>query len=70
MGLLRNFGRRRLGIKPAAAKDPNLVPFAPYEIHKADLDSDAVAGIVKTLKSTGKLILKGGPLDNQKSLFA
>lgn len=47
-----------------------LVPFAPYEINKTDLDSEPVAGIVKTLKSTGKLILKGGPLGNQKTLFA
>lgn len=93
--------RRKLGIKPAPPKDPNLfnsvqtqkylgisdstlmrlienkllpatqlVPFAPYEINKADLDSEPIVGIVKTLKSTGKLILKGGPLDNQQSLFS
>ena len=93
--------RRKLGIKPAPPKDPNLlnlvqaqkylnvsdstllrliehklllatqlVPFAPYEIDKGDLDSEPIASIIKTLKSTGKLILTGGPLDNQKSLFA
>lgn len=93
--------RRKLGIKPAPPKDPNLLnlvqaqkylnvsdstllrliehkllpatqlaSFAPYEINKADLDSGHIAGIVKTLKTTGKLILKGGPLDNQKTLFA
>jgi DNA invertase Pin-like site-specific DNA recombinase len=93
--------RRKLGIKPAPSKDPNLLnlvqaqkylnvsdstlmrliqnrllpatqlaPFAPYEINKADLDSELIAGIVKALKSTGKLILKGGPLDSQTSLFA
>jgi len=47
-----------------------LVPFAPYEINKMDLDSERIASIIKTLKSTGKLMLKGGPLDNQKSLFS
>jgi DNA invertase Pin-like site-specific DNA recombinase len=93
--------RRKLRIKPAPDKDPNvfnsvqaqkylgisdstlmrlienkllpatqLVPFAPYEINKADLDSEPVASIVKTLKSTGKLMLQGGPPDNQKSLFS
>jgi hypothetical protein len=92
--------RRKLGLKPASPRDPNLfnsmqaqrylgisdstlmrlieekllpatqvVPFAPYEINKADLDREPIIGIVKRLKSTGKLILQGGPLGNQKSLF-
>ncbi len=66
--------RRKLGTKPAPPKDPQLfnsmqakllpatqlVPFAPYEIHRADLDSEPIAGIVKTLQSSGKLMLKGG----------
>ena len=47
-----------------------LAPFAPYEIDKADLDSEHIADIVRKLKTTGKLILTGGPLANQKSLFA
>lgn len=93
--------RRKLGIRPAPPKDPDLfnsvqarkylnvsdstlmrlieekllpatqlAPFAPYEIRKADLDNERISTIVRTLKSTGKLVLQGGALDNQKSLFA
>lgn len=34
-----------------------VVQFAPFEIKKADLDSEPVAGIIKELKKTGKLHL-------------
>ncbi len=93
--------RRKLGIKPAPPRDPNLLnllqaqryldvsdstllkliehqvlratqlaPSAPFEINKADLDGEPVAGIIKGLKTTGRLILKGNPLDNQTDLFS
>lgn len=47
-----------------------IVPFAPYEIKKVDLDREPVTSIIKTLKATGKLVLKGDPLGNQQTLFA
>jgi hypothetical protein len=93
--------RRKLGIKPAPPRDPNLLnllqaqryldvsdstllkliehqvlratqlaPSAPFEINKADLDGEPVAGIIKGLKTTGRLILKGNPLDNKTDLFS
>jgi DNA invertase Pin-like site-specific DNA recombinase len=92
--------RRKLGIKPAPQKSPELLNLAqareycgvsdstllrliehnvlpanqlaqhaPYEIKKSDLDNEPVAGIIKALKATGKLIMRGDTLDNQKTLF-
>ncbi len=46
-----------------------VAPFAPYEIKQSDLDSEPVSTILKTLKKTGKLLLKGGVSDNQPELF-
>ena len=46
-----------------------VAPYAPLEIKRADLDSEPVLGILKRLKATGKLILEGGALANQCSLF-
>lgn len=92
--------RRKLGIKSAPPRDPDLLnmrqakeysgvsdstllqliehnllaanqiaPFAPYEIRKSDLDKEPVATIIKTVKATGKLVLGGYQLANQRSLF-
>ena len=46
-----------------------VVQFAPYEIKQTDLDKDPVSTVLKMLKKTGKLILKGGVLANQKELL-
>lgn len=46
-----------------------VVLFAPYEIKQVDLDTEPVAGILKTLKLTGKLDLEGGTPANQTDLF-
>lgn len=46
-----------------------VVPFAPYEIKQSDLDSEPVSTILKTLKKTGKLLLKGGTPASQSELF-
>ncbi len=43
-----------------------IVPYAPYEIKKSDLDSEPVAGIIRTLKKTGRLVLEGDPLGQQQ----
>jgi DNA invertase Pin-like site-specific DNA recombinase len=46
-----------------------IAPYAPLEIKRADLDNEPVVGILKRLKTTGKLILEGNLLANQQSLF-
>ena len=46
-----------------------VAPYAPLEIKRADLDSEPVAGILQRLKTTGKLILEGDTLANQRCLF-
>ena len=46
-----------------------VVPCAPFEIKKSDLESEPVATIIKTLKRTRRLVLRGSQPDNQKELF-
>ena len=46
-----------------------VAPFAPYEIKRSDLDTEPVSSMLKTLKKTGELTLKGGVSDNQSELF-
>jgi len=46
-----------------------VVPYAPWEIQRADLDSEPVRGILERLRKTGKLDLEGGKLKGQRSLF-
>lgn len=45
-----------------------LVPFAPWEIQRADLDSERIRAIVKRLKQTGRLVL-GDTSGKQAELF-
>jgi len=45
------------------------VHLAPWEIRKADLDSDPVYGILERLRRTGRLVLPGDHLDEQRALF-
>jgi hypothetical protein len=46
-----------------------VAPWAPWEIHRADLDAEPVRGIVERLRRTGKLILRGIVSEEQPSLF-
>jgi hypothetical protein len=46
-----------------------IAPYAPLEIRRTDLDSEPVASILKHLKVTGKLILEGDALADQRCLF-
>lgn len=46
-----------------------IAPYAPLEIRCADLDGEPVSGILKYLKKTGKLVLKGVPSLGQRDLF-
>ena len=54
----------KAGVLPAN----QIVQHAPFEINKADLDSEPAAGIITTLKKTGKLHIKGGVLADQAEL--
>lgn len=44
-------------------------PLAPWEIRKADLDSEPVRGILQRLRKTGRLVLQGDHLTDQPTLF-
>ena len=46
-----------------------VVPWAPWEIQRADLDADPVRGILARVRDTGKLDLGGDRLGSQPSLF-
>jgi len=54
------------GLLPKA----QLVPYAPWEIRRADLDAEPIHGIVQRLHTTGKLLLEGDSSDDQPTLFA
>jgi hypothetical protein len=46
-----------------------VAPWAPWEIKRADLDTEPVRGIVEHLHKTGKLILRGIVSQDQPALF-
>ena len=46
-----------------------VAPYAPLEIRRTALDSAPVAGILRRLKATGKLVLDGVRSGEQASLF-
>ena len=50
-------------------KKQQVVPWAPWEIRRSDLDSDPIRCVVERLRSTGKLVLSGDDLETQASLF-
>lgn len=47
-----------------------VVPWAPWEINKSDLDSGKIQEIIERLRKTGKLIKKGVDSKNQLLLFS
>lgn len=50
-------------------KKSQIVPWAPWEIVRADLDAEPVKGIIEHLKRTGQLVLEGVVSKNQIHLF-
>ena len=46
-----------------------VVPYAPWEIRRADLDAEPVRGVVERLKAMGRLDLEGGTSERQTRLF-
>jgi hypothetical protein len=76
--LTLNGAARYAGVSDTTIKrlaDAKLLPYgqlaswAPWEIKRADLDSEPVAGILHRLRTTGKLVLPGVRPDIQESLF-
>ena len=45
-----------------------VVPFAPWEIQRPDLDSEPVRAVLARLKQTGRLVL-GDTSEQQRQLF-
>jgi DNA invertase Pin-like site-specific DNA recombinase len=56
-------------VEKGILRKEQIVPYAPWEIRCADLDSEQVQNAVNHLKSTGKLACKPGHMTGQKSLF-
>ncbi len=46
-----------------------VVPFAPWELRRSDLDSPALREILTHLEQTGKLVLDGDTSESQQELF-
>lgn len=59
---------RRLVAAELLGKE-QIVPYAPWELRREDLDSEPIQAIVTHLRSTGKLVLDPGLFAQQKSLF-
>jgi len=56
-------------IKQGILKANQIVPYAPLEIRKSDIDSEPVKMILDHLKSTGKLVFDRVTLPKQQTLF-
>jgi hypothetical protein len=73
VGAARSYGVSTSTIKRLAASGvlskEQAAPWAPWEIRRADMESEAVQKIIQKLKQTGKLELEGDGLGDQKTLF-
>ena len=56
-------------VASGALKKEQVVPWAPWEINRADLESEKIKRVVRTLRETGKLIIEGVDSEEQKLLF-
>ena len=59
---------KRLVAERILAKQ-QLLPWAPWEIQRQELEAEPVQSILQHLRETGKLVLGGVDLVNQESLF-
>ena len=50
-------------------KREQAAPRAPWEIRRSDLDAEPARSIIEKLRRTGKLVLRGGCMENQPELF-
>jgi hypothetical protein len=46
-----------------------VTPRAPWQIRRADIDTEPIRSIIDRLRRTGKLVLQGGCTENQTILF-
>jgi len=56
-------------VKEGVLKREQVVPWAPWEIKRSDLDSEGIRKIIGVLKEKGKLIIKGVNPKTQESLL-
>jgi DNA invertase Pin-like site-specific DNA recombinase len=56
-------------VEAGLLKREQVTPRAPWEILRADLNTEPVRSIIERLLRTGKLILQGGSLENPSLLF-
>jgi len=56
-------------VREGVAENSQVVPWAPWEIKKSDLDSEKITEIINRLRETGKLVLSGVDAENQPFLF-
>jgi hypothetical protein len=52
-------------VEAGLLKREQVIPRAPWEIRRSDLDAEPIRGIVERLHRTGKLILQGGCAKDQ-----
>jgi hypothetical protein len=66
-----NVGHKTIGklVKKGIVPKQQIVPWAPWEIKRSDLDSPQVKKIIAYLHKTGKLLLDELDIDAQQSLF-
>jgi hypothetical protein len=56
-------------VEAGLLKREQATPRAPWEIRRADLDAEPVRSIIDRLLCSGKLILRGGCVEDQPALF-
>lgn len=56
-------------VEAGLLKKEQVAPWAPWEIRRADLESEPVRSILKRLRETGKLVLGGHTSAIQKQIF-
>ena len=56
-------------VASGALKKEQTAPWAPWEINRADLESERIKRVVKTLRETGRLIIEGVDSEEQNWLF-
>ena len=56
-------------VEAGLLKREQVAPRAPWEILRSDLNAEPVRSTIDKLRRTGKLILRGGRMENQPELF-
>ncbi|MGH7870189.1 MAG: recombinase zinc beta ribbon domain-containing protein, partial [Candidatus Dormibacteraceae bacterium] len=56
-------------VEAGLLKRDQAAPRAPWEIRRSDLDAEPVRSIIEKLRRTGKLVLRGGCMENQPELL-